>query len=105
MCIPNMEYQYINPTTQVALFSACLNNCTTVENITWNIYQGSLNSSSNITQWTLFNQMNSYRDIWFFGKNICLVDIRDGQSSPGTGTGTRTGLGLGPGPKFFFRRD
>jgi len=70
-----MEYQYINPTTQVALFSACLNNCTTVENITWNIYHGSINSSSNITQWTLFNQMNSYRNIWFFGKNIYLVDI------------------------------
>ncbi len=75
MCIPNMEYQYISPTTQVALFSACLNNCTTVENITWNIYHGSINSSSNITQWTLFNQMNSYRNIWFFGKNIYLVNI------------------------------
>jgi hypothetical protein len=75
MCIPNVEYQYINPTTQVALFSICVGNCITVQNITWNIYQGSMNSTSNIVQWTLFNQMNSYQDIWFFGEDIYLFYI------------------------------
>ncbi|CAF3596750.1 unnamed protein product [Rotaria sp. Silwood1] len=69
MCIPNVEYQYFNPTTQVALFSMCMDDCKTVQNITWNIYQGSMNSSSNTTQWILFNQMNAYQDIWFFGMN------------------------------------
>jgi hypothetical protein len=61
--------------TQIALFSTCINNCKTVENITWNVYQGSNNSSSNTTQWTLFNQMSSYQDIWFFGKCIGLLYI------------------------------
>jgi len=90
MCIPNIEYQYINPTTQVALFSGCLNNCTTVENITWNVYQGSLNASSNITQWTLFNSMNSYQDIWFFGKNVCLFEIINGVLFVGMNTSNFT---------------
>ncbi|CAF5105758.1 unnamed protein product, partial [Rotaria sp. Silwood1] len=36
MCIPNVEYQYFNPTTQVALFSMCMDDCKTVQNITWN---------------------------------------------------------------------
>ena len=67
MCIPNVEYQYVNPTTQVALFSMCIDKCTTIQNITWNIYEGSMNSNSNISKWTLFDQTNSYRDIWFFG--------------------------------------
>ncbi|CAF1188688.1 unnamed protein product, partial [Adineta ricciae] len=69
MCVPNMEFQLVNPSTQVALFSACLSNCSTIINITWNIYSGSMNSSSNVTQWTLFNQTNSYENIWFFGRN------------------------------------
>ncbi|UJR08943.1 hypothetical protein I4U23_013195 [Adineta vaga] len=69
MCIPNVEYQYMNPTTQAALFSVCVNNCSKADSISWNIYQGSVNVSSNVTQWSLFNQMNIYRDIWFFGIN------------------------------------
>ena len=74
MCVPNLEYQLVNPTTQVALFSICTGNCTTIENITWNIYYGASNSSSNVTQWTLFNQTTSYQNIWFFGKYFFLVD-------------------------------
>jgi hypothetical protein len=73
MCIPNIEYQHVNPTTQVALFSVCVGNCTAVQNITWNIYQGSMNASSTMTEWTIFNKMNLYRDIWFFGKYSCLL--------------------------------
>jgi len=69
MCIPNMEFQLINPTTQVALFSICLESCSLIESITWNIYQG-LNGSSSIIQWTLYNQTNQYQNIWFFGKNL-----------------------------------
>ncbi|CAF4283183.1 unnamed protein product, partial [Adineta steineri] len=69
MCVPNLEFQFVNPTTQVALFAICNGNCTTLESIIWNVYQGSSNSSSNVTQWILFNQMNTYENIWFFGRN------------------------------------
>ncbi len=68
MCIPNLEFQLVNPTTQVALFSICTGNCSTIQNIAWNIYQGSMNLSLNISQWILYNQMNQSQNIWFFGK-------------------------------------
>ena len=61
MCAASLEYQLINPTTQVALFSVCLGNCSSLQNITWNIY----NSSGNSSQWTLFNQTNSLENIGF----------------------------------------
>jgi hypothetical protein len=73
MCVPNLEFQLVNPTTQVALFSICYGNCTTIPNITWNIYEGSMSSSSNVTKWSLFNQTNSYQNIWFFGKDLFLM--------------------------------
>ncbi|CAF0892553.1 unnamed protein product, partial [Adineta ricciae] len=69
MCVPNIEFQLVNPTTQVALFSFCADNCQNTEIITWNVYQGSVNISSNVTQWVLFNQMSAYENIWFFGRN------------------------------------
>lgn len=68
MCIPNLEFQLVNPTTQVALFAICIGNCITIQNIKWNIYYGSINSSSNFTKWILFNQTNLYQNIWFFGE-------------------------------------
>ncbi|CAF1181508.1 unnamed protein product [Adineta steineri] len=70
LCVPNLEYQFVNPTTQVALFALCVGTCTNLQSIKWNIYQGSDNStSSNSTQWTLFNNTILYENIWFFGKN------------------------------------
>ena len=67
LCVPNQEYQWINPTTQVALFALCLGNCSTSEkNITWNIYQGSNNASQNITHWTLFRPAN----LSIFGRSL-----------------------------------
>jgi hypothetical protein len=77
MCIPNMEFQLVNPTTQVALYSVCVGNCSSIKNITWNVYSGSTNSSSNTTVWTQFNQMNVYENIWFFGKGVlfCIYNI------------------------------
>jgi len=68
MCIPNLEFQLVNPTTQVALFSLCSGSRTIIQNITWNVYEGSMNSTSNFTKWILFNQINQYKNIWFFGK-------------------------------------
>jgi hypothetical protein len=68
MCIPNLEFQLLNPTTQIALFSVCLGNCSSLINITWNIYQGS-NATLSTVHWTLFNQVVQYQTIWFFGKD------------------------------------
>ncbi len=75
MCIlPDSEFKLLNPTTQLALFSTCIGNCSSIENITWNIYQGLMNSSLNIIQWIPLNQMTSYLNIWFFGKNFHFID-------------------------------
>ena len=69
LCIPNVEFQRVNPTTQVALYSLCdENNCGTVRNIKWNVYHGKLYSYANYTEWTLFNQTMFYENNWFFGK-------------------------------------
>ncbi len=40
----------INPNTQLALSSICPNNCPLNLNITWNIYQGSMNFSNKTIQ-------------------------------------------------------
>jgi hypothetical protein len=56
MCISDDEYQLINPNTQISLYSYCLDNCSLDKTIQWNIYQGIMNFSTNITQWTQFNQ-------------------------------------------------
>ena len=55
MCVAHLEYQRINPTTQVALFSRCVGRCSSLSNITWMIYQGVNRTSTNI-QWMPFNQ-------------------------------------------------
>ena len=70
MCVPNLEFQRVNPSTQVALFAICLGNCTSLRNITWKVYEGSMNTTSNFTKWNLFNQRTSYENIWFFGKTF-----------------------------------
>jgi hypothetical protein len=69
MCVPDGEFQLLNPTTQLALFSFCNDhNCSTPpRTITWNIYHGSVNATNNITSWTPFNNTQLYENIWFFG--------------------------------------
>ena len=69
LCTPNLEFQRINPTTQVALLSECPGNRSGLINITWNIYQG-VNGSSTTIEWTLSNQISQKENIWFFGKRI-----------------------------------
>jgi len=61
LCSPNLEYQFVNPTTQVALFSLCIGNCSSIQKIVWNVYSGEANSSL----WILFNQTQNYS----FGKS------------------------------------
>ena len=56
MCQSNLEFQRINPSAQVALFSRCSGDCFDLREIRWNIYRGEMNSSlNNVTQWILFN--------------------------------------------------
>ncbi|CAF1144423.1 unnamed protein product [Adineta ricciae] len=61
LCTSNSEFKKLNPTTQVALYSFCIDPCPNVRNITWNIYY----SNENL----LVNQMNFYENIWFYGRN------------------------------------
>jgi hypothetical protein len=75
MCTLNLEFQRINPTTQVALFSECPGNCSAaLINITWNIYQG-VNGSLATIEWTLSSQISQKENIWFFGKRIFLSSL------------------------------
>ena len=68
LCAPDLQYQSVNPTTQVALFSDCMPQCTSaIINVTWTVYQGVMNSSSQTVQWTPFQSMSQYENIWFFG--------------------------------------
>ena len=67
MCIPNQEYQLINPTTQVALYGQCYGDCSNIEQIQWNIYSGKMNPLTNFTDWILFNQTQLNDQPWFFG--------------------------------------
>ena len=62
MCAPNSKFQLLNPTTQVALFAICIEDCVQIQSIQWNIYQGQENSSSNTTEWIRFNE-----NLWFYG--------------------------------------
>ena len=38
-------------------------------NVTWTVYQGTLNVTSNTTQWTPYAPMSQYEDVWFFGES------------------------------------
>ena len=40
LCEPDIEFQRVNPTTQVALASECAGTCTSLRNITWHVYHG-----------------------------------------------------------------
>ena len=69
MCSPNLEYQFVNPTTQVALFSFCTGNCTSLMKIQWNIYQGIFDKNLNIIKWFPLNLTQSFHyQNYLFGK-------------------------------------
>jgi hypothetical protein len=71
LCISENEYQMINPTTQIALTSFCIDNCYNLSSnplIEWNIYYGISNLTNKITQWTMLDNKTQYMDSWFFGK-------------------------------------
>ena len=48
--------------------------CTSINSVTWTVYQGTLNSSSsNIFQWTPFPSMAQFENRWFFGQVLSLT--------------------------------
>ena len=65
MCPFDEQFHYINPTSQLFLFTHCSGPCSKVENIQWKIYQGSNNPT---IQWTLFSPRTLE---WFYGNERC----------------------------------
>ncbi|CAF5221177.1 unnamed protein product, partial [Rotaria magnacalcarata] len=71
MCVPDAEYQLINPTTQALVTSACVSGCNNVvnTNIQWSIYYGiQTGYPNNDIQWILFTNMSSFDNIFFYGR-------------------------------------
>ena len=67
MCTSKDQFHYINPTTELSLFSMCLSDCMPIVGIQWNIYQGSRSSPPNDSvQWISFPTMSSSL---FYGEN------------------------------------
>ena len=90
MCIPNMEFQLVNPTTQVALFSSCFDTCQSLISITWNVYTGLTSGANKTVQWTKFNQSSAYQNIWFFGKDLSARDRKQKRALSGANTSNFT---------------
>ena len=68
MCVWSGEYQIINPTTQIALFSRCSGDCSSLQDIGWNLYEGMRNVSTNVTLWTQTSLIHQHAGLWFFGE-------------------------------------
>ena len=72
MCLPNAEYQRINPTTQALMTSSCV----TCDNVTetviqWNVYFGFQTSYPNSDiKWITYPNMSLYDNSLFYGKNL-----------------------------------
>ena len=72
MCLPDVEYQRINPTSQALVTSYCVQTCENATNIIiqWNVYRGFESGyPNNDIQWILFTNMDAYENILFYGKN------------------------------------
>ncbi|CAF0742236.1 unnamed protein product [Didymodactylos carnosus] len=72
MCEPNVEYQRINPTTQVILTSTCVDGCSIAEDIkiSWSVYQGFVTDYPNTdVKWVLYSNMTQYLETWFYGED------------------------------------
>ena len=77
MCITKNEYEIINPTTQIALTSFCIDNCLNLSSnlyVEWNIYYGTFNSTNNFVQWTMLENQTQYINTWIFGKSF-IIDV------------------------------
>ncbi|CAF4995112.1 unnamed protein product, partial [Rotaria socialis] len=61
------EFRNLNPTTQLALYSTCGEDCSTIQQIKWLVYQGFINASLNTVEWILFDSNSTNHDNMFFG--------------------------------------
>jgi hypothetical protein len=68
MCVAQDEFQLVNPTTQIALTSFCVDQCNSSISKIWNILSGSMNSTTQTIEWTPFDNITQYKNIWFFGE-------------------------------------
>ena len=76
MCSMNLEYQLINPTTQVALFTVCIGACDSLQSINWQIYYGWRNDSNSTVEWTPLNSTDLSLESQFFGRKSCKSDAQ-----------------------------
>ena len=76
MCSMNLEYQLINPTTQVALFTVCIGTCDSLQSINWQIYYGLRNDSNSTVEWTPLNSTDLSLESQFFGRKSCKSDFQ-----------------------------
>jgi hypothetical protein len=92
-CVPDAEFQRVNPNTQVSLMSICMDECPSIDYIQWMVFSGSQVTARDFVQWTLFNQTDDYENVWFFGREICArVQLKRRPSSLGTRTMNFTAL-------------
>lgn len=75
MCSFNQEYQFINPSTQVALFSVSEDPCLLPCIIEWTTYTGSLSPISGDVIWNVFIAPNLSDSIHFYGKNDFFLTV------------------------------
>ncbi|CAF1178747.1 unnamed protein product [Adineta steineri] len=70
MCLPNAEYQRVNPTSQALVQSSCVS-CANVTNtiIQWSVYSGiQTNYPNGDIKWVLFSNISAYDNIFFYGR-------------------------------------
>jgi hypothetical protein len=70
MCLPDAEYQRINPTTQALVTSYCVQSCDNATDIVieWNVYRGFQPGYPNDdVQWILYPNIDAYNNILFYG--------------------------------------
>lgn len=70
MCLPNVEYQRINPTTQALLTSYCSQTCQNATSIViqWNVYSGfNTGFPNNDILWVSYPNMSAYDNSLFYG--------------------------------------
>lgn len=75
MCSSKEEFSYVNRHSRLSLTSYCLKNCSQIINITWNIYQGTIDSSNKMIQWNRFIPlpMSSFFFLGLNTKNLLVM--------------------------------
>lgn len=70
MCAPGQEFQAINPSTQVALFSECMGACESLESVSWVVYHGMNDSTTGEMRWDPLKHPKPPQTLPFFGERM-----------------------------------